>query len=154
MLEAGDAEVRHLREREVLGQQHRRVGRRGLVARQRRAQVAERRAERAGGKAQAGVDTRRAAAVEQQVVARNVLDQEPALAVVDQSARRLDRAACAAVVLGLLGVVAAAHDLHEPEERRHHDERHHGAARQQAHAPDQVFPVFADAHRCSLADRG
>ena len=50
----------------------------------------------------------RAAAVEQQVVAREVLDQQAAVAVVDQAARRLDRQLAQPVVLGELAVVVAA----------------------------------------------
>ena len=58
---------------------------------------------------------RAAAAVEQQVVAGDVLDQQPSVAVEDQAARRLDLELAQPVVLGQLAVVVAADDLDEPE---------------------------------------
>ena len=99
MLEAADAEAGNLRQGEILGQQDRRVARRGLVAVEGGREVGGRPAENAGGVLNAGVDHTRPAPVELQVVTRMFSTSSAALTIVDQAARRLDRQLAQAIVV-------------------------------------------------------
>ena len=145
VLEPLDAEARHLREGEVLGQQHRLEHRHAAVAgggsaadRRPAGRGRPRRYQRLWSR------RRRPAAVDHQVVARDVLDQQAPLAVEDQAAGRLDRQLAQPVVLGELAVVVALDELGEPEAGGDHHQHAGDDGGQHADAADQIISMLTD----------
>jgi hypothetical protein len=144
VLEPGDADPRHLREREALGEEHGLELGDGAVAGEERPELGQGAPQHLGGEAKAAVEVLRAAPVDQQVVARDVLDQQAPVAVVDQAARRLDRELAQAVVLGQLAVVLAVDDLDEPEADGDRHEQGGDDRRHDPDAPDQVGAMLSN----------
>ena len=88
------------------------------------------------------------AAVDQQVVARDVLDQEPAVAVVDQPAGGLDGELPEPVVLGELPVIVPLDDLHEPEPGADEDEDRSDQPGHHPHPDNEILAMLTnDFHR-------
>ena len=84
MRELFDLEARHLVERQALGEEHRLEGGHAAVALEESLELGERPVEDRRREFQAGREVGGPAAVEQQVVAREVLDQDAAVAVEDR----------------------------------------------------------------------
>ena len=144
VLELLDAEAGHLGEREVLGQEHRLEHRHAAVLVEDLLQLGHRPAEHAGGVPEAVIEARRAAAVDHQAVAGDVLDQQAPLAVEDQAAGGLDRELAQPVVLGELAVVVPLDELGEPEAGGDHHQHAGDDGGQHADAADQIVSMLAN----------